>query len=117
MRVIQNLVQTIAGDFVRLHHEIDRANFDRLSQYARVWHDIRSVSSGLADQLIPSIQSLNDATVDVNCQLVRTATQELELSILNLGYATKFELAQFGRCSIQIKLTRDNSTLRRPSNG
>jgi hypothetical protein len=117
MRAIGNLLQTIADDFVRLQHEIDRGNFARLSQYAQVWREIRSASPELAETLLPSTQSLNYVTVDVNCQIIRAAMQELELSILNLGYATKFELAQFGRCNIQIQLTRDNSAPRRPSNG
>ena len=119
MQAIGTLIQTVADDFVRLQRDIDLNNFHRLAQYAITWQKVRPMSPELADALIPSTQSLSHVAVDVNFQFVRTAAREfsLELSILNLGYATKFGSAQFGRCSIHVELTRDNSAPRRLSNG
>lgn len=117
MRAIKNLIQAVADDFVRVQRDIDFANFDRLSRYAPIWEEVRRLTPELADALIPPTQSLTHANTNISFHITRSATQEFELSILNLGYATKFELTQFAGCSIQIQLNRDNSIPRRPVNG
>jgi hypothetical protein len=119
MQPLQDLISSIADDYVRSQRDVDVANADRLQGYLPFWNRVRPVFPELAEYLIPPIQSLHRANVKVNFQVVRSSSQEFHIgiSILNLGYSTKFQQARFGRCTIHVDLIRDSSLPRRPFNG
>ena len=119
MQVLDAVIGTIADDFVRLQHHLDAASFDRLSKYAQLWRVMHPVTPEIADALIPSMQAMPQADVTVQMAVTRSLAREaaVELSILNLGYATKFQHTDLSSCTIQVRLRRDDSNSRRFTNG
>jgi hypothetical protein len=105
---IQNLMVRAGDAFIQIQENLNLDGHDRLTRFAPIWKLMQTLTPELADSLIPSTRAIHELDTDFQFQFRRDDLRQfgVELSFLNLAYITKFELARFGQCHIQLKFKK-----------